>query len=154
MPKRPPRQPDAGLNRSAKRLTDAQRKELAQFSHLLTERMRAHSISVAKLAKHTGLRAETVRSYMRGLNRPTKGSLRRLCVILGSELARPFAGTELAGRDEDPYNVIYVSNDLVLIDAHLAMSREAANETLDVWRKHHVGEERPAPYGEEEAKSK
>lgn len=132
--------------RAPKRLSDAQRAQLARFAKALTERMRERNVSVAKLAKHTSLRTETVRAYMRGLNRPTKASLRRLCMILGEDVAQPFAGTELAGADEEPYAFTYVSNDVMILTAHVPLTREAASEIMDVFRKHHVGEAL-APYG-------
>jgi predicted transcriptional regulator len=132
----------------SKRLTDAHRHQLERFAKLLNERMRAQNVSVAKLAKHASLRTETVRAYVRGLNRPTKSSLRRLSMILGDDVALPFAGTELAGADEEPYSFTYVNNEVMILTAHVALTREAASEVMDVFRKHHVGESL-APYARE-----
>lgn len=139
--------PAPELNRSAKRLTDTQRGELARFAADLTEHMTAHHVSVGKLAKYTGLRPETVRSYMAGKNRPTKMSLRRLSMIFGTQIAKHFAGTELAGPDEEAIEPIYLHNGWVILRTYVLMPESVLGETLALWRPNKVGEIAPPVYG-------
>lgn len=139
MARRPPT--DTPKKPTKRALTVAQRDELARFAELLTQRMRAENVSIARLARWTTLRPETLRSYMNGKNRPTKGSLRRLTMIFGNELAEPFAGTELAGPDEVAIDPIYLPDGRAILIAYAIMPQPVLTQILQLLQSHQVGEQ-------------
>lgn len=106
--------------------------------------MREENVSIARLARWTTLRPETLRSYLRGLNRPTKGSLQRLTMIFGEELAAPFAGTELAGPDEVAIDTIHLPDGRAILIAYTIMPQSVLTQVLELLHANRVGET-PAP---------
>lgn len=131
--------------RSGKQLTDTQLRQLKEFSALLLRRMRSRRLSPVDVAQQTGLRQETIRSYLRAQNRPTKASLRRLIMIMGEDLAVPFGDTELAGAGERPIRLAYINSSTAMLDVHAPLPIEGALEVIAILRKHGVAEEE-APY--------
>ena len=127
--------------RTKRRLTNAQRDDLSRFAQLLTERMRVEGVSIARLARWTTLRPETVRSYMHGLNRPTKGSLRRLTMIFGRELAEPFAGTELAGPDEMDIDSIRLPDGRHILITYTVLPHAVYTQVMELLNSNQVAEE-------------
>lgn len=147
---RPKKRSRPPVARSGKRLTANDLQQLEEFSALLLRRMRSRRLAPADVAQQSGLRQETIRSYLRAKNRPTKSSLRRLSMILGDDIAAPFRDTELAGAGERPIRLAYINSSTAMLDVHVPMPIAGALEVIEVLRKHGVAEEQ-APYGGEES---
>lgn len=124
------------------RLVKDQPHDLRTFSNLLQQQMRARGLQPSDVAQKTGLREETVRSYIRAQSRPTRESLMLLRLLLGDEIVAPFADTDLVPSVERNYWFTNISAQCVVLHVIAPMTPEVMSAVIKTMNDHGVHEVR------------